>query len=74
MEKIKFVQPTLDYKDQALDFIREFYLYKSPLEGVNGLHRYLNNYEEWLLKIDNDRTNEVSDKEVPSGNGTRLLL
>ena len=66
MDKLKFVRPSLDNKDDALDYIKEFYNYNSPIEGVNGLHRYLDNYEEWLDKINKESIQEATEKVVPN--------
>ena len=66
MDKLKFVKPSLANKDDAIEYINEFYKYNSPIEGVNGLHRYLDNYEEWLEKIEKESTQEVTDRVVPN--------
>ncbi len=66
MDKLMFVRPSLDNKDDALDYIYEFYKYNSPIEGVNGLHKYLDNYEGWLEKINKESTQEATEKVVPN--------
>lgn len=66
MEKLKFVIPTKELEKEAIDFINEFYEYNSALEGVNGLHRYLDNYDEWLKKISLERTQTTDNKNVPT--------
>ncbi len=66
MERLKFVKPTKELKKDAIDFINEFYEYNSALEGVNGLHRYLDNYDEWLKKISSERTQTTDNKNVPT--------
>ncbi len=66
MDKLKFVRPSLDNKADALDYISEFYKYNSPIEGVNGLHKYLDNYEGWLEKINKESTQEATEKVVPN--------
>lgn len=33
-----------------------FYEYNSEINGVGGLHRYLDNYEGWLKKLEEDYT------------------
>ena len=42
MEKFSFVVPSLEHKDAAIDYINEFSQYQSEINGVGGLHRYLN--------------------------------
>lgn len=66
MDKLMFVRPSLDNRDDALDYIDEFYRYNSPIEGVNGLHKYLDNYEGWLDKINKESTQEATEKVVPN--------
>ena len=66
MDKLMFVRPSLDNRDDALDYIDEFYKYNSPIEGVNGLHKYLDNYEGWLDKINKESTQEATEKVVPN--------
>ena len=51
MEKFYFEVPSIDRKKDAIDFINEFYEYNSDINGVGGLHRYLDNYEGWLEKL-----------------------
>jgi len=65
MEKLMLVRPTKEYEQQAKDFIEEHRKYQSPIEGVNGLHRYINNYDKWLEKIEQERTNKIDDSNVP---------
>ena len=48
---MKLIEPTIEYKEQAIDYINEFYNYNSKINGTGGLDRYLDNYEEWLIKV-----------------------
>jgi len=66
MDRLQYIRPTKELEEKAIDFINEFYEYNSAIEGVNGLHRYLNNYDEWLNKIEVERTQMVDDKVVPT--------
>ena len=66
MEKFKLVRPTIEYKKQAIEYIKEQYEYKSPINGVGGLDRYLENYEDWLEKLEEDRNREVTEEKVPA--------
>lgn len=66
MEKFMHVKPTKEYEDQAIEYIKEFYEYDSQIEGVGGLHRYLNDYDGWLLKLDEDRRVVPDNKRVPT--------
>ena len=53
---MKLIEPTIEYKEKAIEYIEEFYKYNSPINGTGGLDRYLDNYEEWLIKIAKDKT------------------
>ena len=50
---MKFVFPTIDYKDKAIDYINEFYTYDSEINGSGSLDRFLkeSTYEQWLDKL-----------------------
>jgi len=54
-EGMKFVFPTIDYKDKAIDYINEFYEYESEINGSGSLDRFLkeSSYEKWLDKLIN---------------------
>ena len=64
MEKFKFVVPTIEWKKKAIDFINEFYKYNSNINGTGGLQRYLDNYEGWLEKLEEDYNRQPSEEEV----------
>lgn len=66
MEKFKLIRPTLEYKKQAIEYIQEQNQYNSPINGVGGLDRYLDNYEGWLQKLEEDRKNKVTEDRVPA--------
>ncbi len=50
---MKFVFPTIDYKEKAREFISEFEKYGSEISGSGSLDRFLKEatYEEWLVKV-----------------------
>ena len=64
--KFKYEIPTIERKKDALEFINEFYEYNSSINGVGGLNRYVNDYEGWLEKVQNDCKIEVSEERVPA--------
>lgn len=66
MEKFKFVVPTIEWKQKAIDFINEFYKYNSNINGTGGLQRYLDNYEGWLEKLEEDYNRQPSEEKVPA--------
>ena len=49
----KFVFPTIEYKEKAIEFINEFKEYDSEINGSGALEGYLeeSTYEEWLMKV-----------------------
>ena len=63
--KFKYEIPSLARKQDAIDYINEFYQYNSKIHGVGGLDRYLADYEAWLLKLEEDCTREVTEERVP---------
>ena len=53
---MKFVFPDGDYKDKAIEFINEFHIYNSDINGSGALDRYLKelSYEKWIEKVTAD--------------------
>ena len=54
MEKFYFEIPDITRKNEAIEFINEFYEYKSNINGTGGLQRFLDNYKGWLDKLNED--------------------
>jgi len=66
MEKFYFEVPSIERKKDAIAFINEFYEYKSEIHGVGGLNRYVDNYEGWLEKLNEDYIREPNYEKVPA--------
>ncbi|MCM1063707.1 MAG: GNAT family N-acetyltransferase [Eubacterium sp.] len=66
MEKFCFEIPSIDRKEDAIAFINEYYEFKSEISGSGGLHKFLDDYEGWLDKLQRDQARTVSEKRVPS--------
>lgn len=66
MEKFELVTPIKIHKQEAIEYIKEFYRFSSNINGVGGLDRYLDQYEEWLLKLWEDRHRVMVDDRVSS--------
>ena len=66
MEKFNFEVPSINRKEDAIEYINEFYKYNSNINGAGGLNRYLDNYEGWLEKLEEDYTREPSEEKVPA--------
>ena len=66
---MKFILPCKEYEQKAIDFIQEFYDYKSEINGTGGLDSFLkkSTYSEWLEKVikDLDIAN-IPDGRVPA--------
>lgn len=66
MERLYFEIPGPDRKDDAVDYIREFYEYDSDINGAGGLHRYLDDYGGWLKKLEADYNRVPDGERVPA--------
>ena len=66
MDKLKFEIPTLQRKEDAIEYINEFYKYDSKINGAGGLNKYLDSYEDWIVKLDQDYKTIASEKRVPA--------
>lgn len=62
MQMLKLVSPSIEHKQQAIEFVREFEKYNSAVEASGSLDRYLDLYEEWLVKL-SQRLNKETLKE-----------
>lgn len=53
---MRFVFPSLEYKEKAIEYIEEFYQYGSEINGSGSLNRFLKEatYEEWIEKVIRD--------------------
>ena len=65
MEKFYFEIPGISRKEDAIDYIREFLEYGSEINGSGGLHRFLDDYEGWLKKLDLDYIQVPNEERVP---------
>lgn len=52
METFKFEEPTIERKEDAIDYINEHKKYNSEINGTGGLRSYIDDYETWLSKIE----------------------
>ena len=66
MEKFRYEIPSIERKQEAIDYIKEFYEYNSEINGTGGLQRYLDNYEGWLEKLERDYAMIPSEERVPA--------
>lgn len=66
MEQFYFEIPSRNRKEDAIDYINEFYKYNSNINGTGGLQRYLDDYEGWLNKLEEDYTRIPDEEKVPA--------
>jgi len=62
MIKLKLIKPTIEYKEQVLESVQEFFDNNSSLYGVSSLKKYLEDYEWWLKLLDNREKVETVDE------------
>ena len=55
MEELRLVRPSMEYKEQALEYINEFIEYGSLIHGVGSLDKNLDDYDGWLIKLEKER-------------------
>ncbi|MBQ8953888.1 MAG: GNAT family N-acetyltransferase [Clostridia bacterium] len=63
MDGLTLVLPSMEYKERAIDYIREFHEHDDQVHGSGSLDRYLreSSYEAWLEKIKGDLANTPSE-------------
>ena len=66
MERFFFEVPGIARKDDAIAYVNEFDAYGSKINGSGGLNRYLEDYEGWLRKLEEDYTREPNEEKVPA--------
>lgn len=66
MEHLKHVWPSMEYKEDSINYIKEHYECNSQIHGVSGLNRYLEDYEGWLEKLEYYKSIEPNEEWVPS--------
>lgn len=60
------VEPSKEYENKAFEFIEEFHVFNSEINGTGGLDSY-DNYNEWLHKIERDLDlANISEGRVPA--------
>ena len=59
MEKLKLIKPTIEYKEQVLQTVQEFFHDNSNLYWVSWLKNFLDNYEWWLDYLKQNESKET---------------
>lgn len=65
-DMVVFEKPSIARKNDAINFIKEMQKYNSDTDGDGRLDDYLENYEEWLKKLESDRNTIPSEQRVPA--------
>ena len=65
-EKLFLEVPTIERKNEAIDFIKEFFKYNSIINGSGSLKRFVDDYEGWLKKLEEDYVKPVTEETVPA--------
>lgn len=66
MERLRHVVPSMEYMEKGIDYIQEHINVGSHINGSGGLDRYLDNYQGWLDKLEQDRMCIPSEQRVPA--------
>ena len=66
MERFCFEVPGIARKEDAIAFIKEFRDFGSEIHGEGGLDKYIDNYEGWLDKLNEDYTRIPNEEKVPA--------
>ena len=66
MEKLYLEIPTINRKEEAIAQITAHLDANSDINGVGGLKRYLDNYEGWLEKLEEDYVRVPDEEKVPA--------
>ena len=66
MSRLMLVEPSLEYREDAINYILESLEADGHCNGVGGLHRYLDNYEGWLEYLEYCRNYVADNERVPS--------
>lgn len=59
MEKLKLIKPTIEYKEQVLQTVQEFFDNNSNLYWVSWLKNFLDNYDWWLDYLEQNESKET---------------
>ena len=63
MEKFFLEVPTIERKEDALDYLNELVEYNSDMNGTGSMYRCLKDwtYEQWLKELENETNQEYMD-------------
>ena len=65
--KFIYVEPNIEYEEDAINYIKETIDSGSAVNGSGGLDKYLDDYEGWLIYRIKCKEIESSEDKVPGG-------
>ena len=65
VERFKLESPAKYREADAMDFLNEFAEANTVIHGSGGFD-YIENYDEWLAKLEEDRVRKPTEQRVPS--------
>ena len=66
MEKFYLEEPTIERKNDAVDYIKEHLKIGEKINGSNNIHKFVEDYESWLKKVIDDKTIIPNEERVPN--------
>ena len=66
MDRFFLEVPSLERKEEAVAYIKEFMEYGSRINGAGGLNHYLEDYEGWLRATEAHNLVETNEMKVPA--------
>lgn len=73
MSKFYLEKPTLERKDEAIEYVKEHIEYKSDIYGSGSLQDWLDNYEGWLERLEQISNPETCPPDYVPGNTYFLI-
>ena len=66
MERFYLEEPTIERKQDAIEYVLEHKKYASPINGSASLTKYIDQYENWLIRLENKKNNITEEGLVPA--------
>ena len=66
MEKFYLEEPSIERKQDVIDYINEHLKNNSPINGSHSIYKYIDNYEDWLKIVNEERTITPNEERVPN--------
>ena len=66
VERFKLEFPSKAREADAMDLLREFIEVNTVIHGSGGFDLYMDDYDGWLARIEEDRTRKPTEQRVPA--------